>query len=91
MMPLRFLVPFCCLVSTVSDASFGVADRCSEPSNTRPFSPARRGGVLGGLELGFCAGKKRLSGDNGASDTEDDVSVPSQDGEGRSELIFEAE
>jgi hypothetical protein len=76
-MPLEFFVPFCCLVSTVLDASSGVVDRCFDSFNTRPFSPARRGGVLGGLELGFCVGKERLSGDNGASDMKGDVRVPS--------------
>jgi hypothetical protein len=77
MMLLRFFVPFCCLVSTVLDEGSGVADRCLDPSNTRSFLPARRSGVLGGLELGFCVGKERLSGDNGVSGMEDDVRVPS--------------
>jgi hypothetical protein len=77
-MPLVFLVPFCCLVSTVLDASSGgVVDRCFDSFDTRPFSPARRGGVLGGLELGFRVGKERLPGDNGASDIKGDVRVPS--------------
>jgi hypothetical protein len=38
MMPLRCLVPFCGLVSTILDGSSGVADRCLGPSLTLDHS-----------------------------------------------------
>jgi hypothetical protein len=72
-MLLRPLVSLCSPVSTVFDGGSGVADRCFALSNTWSLPSARGDDVLGGPGLGFCVGKKRVSGDNAPSDSGDEV------------------